>query len=284
MSPYGLGAGHRRDQMIDDRGVRAPFGLGALARIVDQEGIDQRQRADARRRCRSRPTCRGSCPAATPGCRACRDGRPRARRTPSRASGTSPGSGGSEQDQDRGRSRSGSRRSRAAAGPRSRRCRPAAWRPRSRRPASRVRSTNSSPGASPQAAVTATRQDRSGSSASQRRYVAAGIRTGCPASCSLGQPLRVLAAGRDQRVDQGVAGRRVGLLALDSAPAARCRGSRRARRGRSRPRASPAAAGSPRPACPGRPRCRSGSASSDRPTARSRSGARPAGCAGAGRG
>ena len=38
-----LGARHRRDQVVDDRGVRAPLRLRALARIVDQERVDQRQ-------------------------------------------------------------------------------------------------------------------------------------------------------------------------------------------------------------------------------------------------
>ncbi len=42
---------------------------------------------------------------------------------------------------------------------------------------SRERSTNSSPGASPQVAVTASVSSR-GSSASQSRYLAAGMRTG----------------------------------------------------------------------------------------------------------
>ena len=41
-----LGAGHRRDQVVDERGVRAALGLGALARVVDQERVDQRQVAE----------------------------------------------------------------------------------------------------------------------------------------------------------------------------------------------------------------------------------------------
>ena len=44
----GLGAGHRRHQVIDDRGVRAALGLRALARVVDQERVDQRQVAQRR--------------------------------------------------------------------------------------------------------------------------------------------------------------------------------------------------------------------------------------------
>ena len=47
-----LGPGHRRDQVIDDGGVRPALGLGALAGVVDQERVDQRHRPDARRRCR----------------------------------------------------------------------------------------------------------------------------------------------------------------------------------------------------------------------------------------
>ncbi len=39
----GVRAGHRRDQVIDDRGVPAPLGLGALAGVVDDEGVDQRE-------------------------------------------------------------------------------------------------------------------------------------------------------------------------------------------------------------------------------------------------
>ncbi len=43
-----FGARHRRDEVVDERGVRAPFGLGALARVVDQERVDQRQVAKRR--------------------------------------------------------------------------------------------------------------------------------------------------------------------------------------------------------------------------------------------
>ena len=41
-----LGPGHRRHEVVDKRGVRAPLGLRALARVVDQERVDQRQVAD----------------------------------------------------------------------------------------------------------------------------------------------------------------------------------------------------------------------------------------------
>ena len=44
----GFGAGHRRDEVVDQGGVGAPFGLGALARVVDQERVDQRQVAQRR--------------------------------------------------------------------------------------------------------------------------------------------------------------------------------------------------------------------------------------------
>lgn len=39
----GFGARHRRDEMVDEHRVRAPLGLGALAGVVDQERVDQRQ-------------------------------------------------------------------------------------------------------------------------------------------------------------------------------------------------------------------------------------------------
>ena len=38
-----LGARHRRDEVVDERRVRAALGLRALARVVDQERVDQRQ-------------------------------------------------------------------------------------------------------------------------------------------------------------------------------------------------------------------------------------------------
>lgn len=39
-------AGHRRDQVVDEGGVDAALGLGALARVVDQERVDQREVAE----------------------------------------------------------------------------------------------------------------------------------------------------------------------------------------------------------------------------------------------
>ena len=44
----GIGAGHRRHQVVDDRGVGPALGLGALAGIVDDERVDQRQVAEHR--------------------------------------------------------------------------------------------------------------------------------------------------------------------------------------------------------------------------------------------
>ena len=41
-----LGPRHRRDEVVDDRGVRASLGLRALARVVDEERVDERQVAD----------------------------------------------------------------------------------------------------------------------------------------------------------------------------------------------------------------------------------------------
>ena len=43
-----FGAGHRRRQMIDDHGGGAALGLNAFAGIVDNEGIEMRQRAQHR--------------------------------------------------------------------------------------------------------------------------------------------------------------------------------------------------------------------------------------------
>ena len=42
----GLGARHRRHQVIDDHGLGAPLGLAAFARVVDDEGVEVRQRAE----------------------------------------------------------------------------------------------------------------------------------------------------------------------------------------------------------------------------------------------
>jgi hypothetical protein len=41
-----VGAGHRRDQVVDERGVDAALGLGALPRVVDQERVHEWQVAE----------------------------------------------------------------------------------------------------------------------------------------------------------------------------------------------------------------------------------------------
>ena len=38
----GVGPGHRRQQVVDDDGVGPALGLGALAGVVDDEGVDER--------------------------------------------------------------------------------------------------------------------------------------------------------------------------------------------------------------------------------------------------
>ena len=43
-----FGAGHRRDEVVDEGGVGSAFGLGALPRVVDEERVDQRQVAERR--------------------------------------------------------------------------------------------------------------------------------------------------------------------------------------------------------------------------------------------
>ena len=44
----GLGARQWRHQVVDDHRLRAPFGLGALARVVDDEGVDVGERPEQR--------------------------------------------------------------------------------------------------------------------------------------------------------------------------------------------------------------------------------------------
>ncbi len=125
----GLGAHHRRDEVVDDHRVRAALGLHALARVVDHERVDERHVAERRVGRARRPTARASCPAATRACRACPGGRSRPRPRPRRRSGSRRGSGGSAAAAGRGRSRPDRRRSRAAAGWPRARCR-APGRPR----------------------------------------------------------------------------------------------------------------------------------------------------------
>ena len=79
--PIAFGAGQRRRQVVDDDRRRAALGLGALARIVDDEGIEMRQRPERRFPGSSPPTAPAPCPAAIRDCRACPCGRRRARRS-----------------------------------------------------------------------------------------------------------------------------------------------------------------------------------------------------------
>ena len=58
-----LGAHHRRHEVVDDRRVRAALGLHALAGVVDDERVDERQSSRARRRARTTRSARASCPA-----------------------------------------------------------------------------------------------------------------------------------------------------------------------------------------------------------------------------
>ena len=123
-----FGAGHRRDEVVDEGGVRAPLGLGALPRVVDQERVDQRQVAERRvgtaRRGHAERLAGQPLQVAVLAEVHDRVGA----ETRCRASGRRPGSGGSAADRGRGRWRPGSRRSRAAAAPSARRCRPASRR------------------------------------------------------------------------------------------------------------------------------------------------------------
>ena len=129
----GVGARHRRDQVVDDHRVPAPLGLGPLARVVDDERVHQRQVAEHRVRRALAPTGRAPCLAATPACRACPGARSRRRRSRWPASGRPPGSGATAAGRGRGRSPPGSRRTRAAAGSSARHGRTAGRRARCRR-------------------------------------------------------------------------------------------------------------------------------------------------------
>ena len=111
-----LGARHRRDQVVDDRGVRTALGLRPLARVVDQERVDQRHVPDRGVGPAARGQARRSCRAATPSSRACRGVRRRRRRTRSRASDRPRCSGARAACRGRGRSPPGSHRTRGAAG------------------------------------------------------------------------------------------------------------------------------------------------------------------------
>ena len=201
----GLGAGHRRDQVVDERGVRAALGLRALARVVDQERVDQRQVAERGVGAARRAHARASCRAATRGCRACRGARSRRRRSrprpaARRASGRRRGSGATAAGPGRGRSRPGSRRSRAAAAPSARRC-PLRMAATTMSPLGR-RTARRAPGPS---APRRPRGSRRAACRTSARYVAAGDPDRVAGELLLGQPVGVLPAGLDERVDQRVA-------------------------------------------------------------------------------
>ena len=242
----GLGAGHRRDQVVDERGVRPALGLGALARVVDQERVDQRQVAERRVGAAGGATCPASCRAATPGCRACRGARPRRAPNRPRLRRGEPAVGGqvvvaTAAGPGRGRSRPGSRRSRAAAGPSARRCRRAGRRARS----SRRASTNSSPGAGPQCASTPSRKS-SGSVVEPARVASRpgsgpGCRPAAPRSASPGPARRPRSARGSARSPSCSAtpGKPAPPVRRRSRPRASRRSSRTATAGVSRPTALP---------------------------------------------
>ena len=278
----GLGAGHRGHQMVDDRGVRAALGLGALPRIVDQERIDQRQRPDRRIGAAGRGHAdvlarqpfqvavlaevdhrvRAELPLDPAVDRQVVVRRSKIRIVVDRDRVLAEPARRLHQDHDVA-GLEGGRHDLAVgvAGSDRRTARPAP-RPRPRSPP---------------------RQDHPGA----RPANADRLRPGSgPAGRSAVPGSAIPGPARRRRSARGSARCRRWCRAARPRPARarRCRGSRRVRRGRSPPRAWPGAAGSPRPGCPARPRCRSGSAWSDTPRARSRScGPRP-GCAAAGRG
>ncbi len=254
--------------------ARLAFGLGALARAVDQEGVDQRQVGQGGVGAARRRDALRSCRAATPGCRACRRGSSRARRRSGSlvrpASGRRPGSGVRAADPGRGRSppacprnpRGGWTISATIARPQHRqddlpgrvpRCRKRGavdkqvagrWRPSGR-------------------------SDRRTQVRGQARGEPGGMRRGggdpdrVARQLSIRQPVRVPPGRPRSARATSVSPSRAAKPGNASGPS--IPGPRR-----TPPRAT-AAAGRPRwPGCPGRPRCRSGNASWDRRTAPSR--------------
>ena len=230
------------------RGVRPALGLGALAGVVDQERVDQRQVAQRGVGAAARRTCRAFLPGShsrVPCLPRCTTACGAEARAP--ATGRRPGSGGWAAGPGRGRSRPGSPRTRAAAGPAGRRCRRAARPARSRR-RGRVRSTYSSPGGGPQALGHRCRAGRRAARRTTRGTAAAGMRTGRLGQLLVGQPVRVLAAAprsgrgsarRRRRLDAGQragAGQRPDVVARARACA---RSSATALAGVSRPTALP---------------------------------------------
>ncbi len=150
----GVGAHHRRHEVVDDHRVRAALGLHALAGVVDDERVDERHVAErrvGRALGRQREHLAGQ-----PLERAVLaevDDRVRAP-APRRSSGSRRGSGAWAAARGRGRCRPDPRRSRAAAGSRRARCRAPARRSRSpRRRGSDRRAAGPSAPRSPRAAT-----------------------------------------------------------------------------------------------------------------------------------
>ena len=250
--------------------MRPPLGLGALARVVDQERVDQRQVAErgvgaARRRHAQRLAGQ---PLQVAVLAEVHDGV-----GAETAVVVQPAVGGQvvvarAAGRGRGRSRPGSRRS-----PRG------GWTISTTLPDCRaamtispsgswLRSTNSSPGGGPQCSSTASASS-AGSVANHVAVVRGGHPDRVAGQLLLGEPVLVLAAALDQRVDQ-----RVAVAARRRRGCRRCRSRRRAWRAAARPRW---------PGCRGRPRCRCGRAWSGRPRTPARPACPRARCGAAGR-
>ncbi len=238
----GVRAGHRRHQMVDDRRVPAPLGLGALAGVVHDERVDQRQVAQhrVRRASGAQPEALAGQPPIVPCLPMCTTASapkpPRMSQPP--ASGRRPGSGARAACRGRGRSRWGSRRSHAAAGSSRRRSRtggtPARCRPRRRTASPAAHPTPpSSPPAAPDRASRTRPGSRPAAPARARAASCSSVShsTSCPAK-------RRSAGGSVRRPRPG-------------APRPRTR----------RPAARPGRV-PPTRACPAPPRCRRASASS----------------------
>ena len=130
----GLGAHHRRHEVVDDHGVGAALGLHALAGVVDDERVEERHVRPARRRARTRRPS----PRPLPGSHSSVPCLPRWTIASAPQDGAQPAVGGEVVVRRRELGvvvdrRPGSRRSRAAAGWRRRRCRAAGRRARGRR-------------------------------------------------------------------------------------------------------------------------------------------------------
>ena len=161
----GLGAHHRRHEVVDDRRVRAALGLHALAGVVDDERVDERQRRRAPRRARTR---RDSA-SILPGSHSSVPCLPRWTIASAPQSRVEPAVAGEvvvrgRRARGRGRCRPGPRRSRAAAG--SRRAR---RRARARRSRSPRRRRSGRPAAGPSCSSIALAQLRRAASRTSRR-------------------------------------------------------------------------------------------------------------------